>query len=266
VILTRDVGEHGLCAGDVGTLMAVSCGDRLLNPSGHSLDSDLGEIRPYRFVLSVALQRFGPLLTAVPAHLESAKWRVRMVLVPRVEPHGARFDSVRQPQRPTHVTGLDAGRQTVTAVVREPDRFIFTVERDDWDDRPEDLFARDPHVVRRICKHGGLDEQPFAVDLLRLAAGDDLGALALPDLDVADDLVVLRFARDRPNLRCAVERIAEDCGVRAFGEAIDERVVDRSPDEDTGASRADLALVPEDSSECCLDGIVKIRVRENDVR
>ena len=76
--------------------------------------------------------------------------------------------------------------------------------------RPEDFLLRDAHVVADAGEDGRLDEP--AVAALRpggrAAAQHALGALALGDVDVGEDLLVLRRRRDRADLRLGAARIA----------------------------------------------------------
>ena len=64
-------------------------------------------------------------------------------------------------------------------------RLRLGLELDDREDRPEDLLARDRHVVAHVVEDRRRDE--VAAGLLEdpLAAGDDPRALAAADVDVA---------------------------------------------------------------------------------
>jgi hypothetical protein len=67
-----------------------------------------------------------------------------------------------------------------------------------------------------------LDEESFAIDLRRSPAGNEPGAFVLTDLDVTNDFVVLRLARNRADFRRVVEWIAEQIAARS-SVLVDER-------------------------------------------
>ena len=58
-------------------------------------------------------------------------------------------DRAGEPVGPLHVARPDPGRQAVRRVVGDPERLGLVVELGHGQDRPEDLLARDPPVVRR---------------------------------------------------------------------------------------------------------------------
>ena len=88
----------------------------------------------------------------------------------------------------------------------------------------------------------------------------------LADRDVADDLLVLRLADQRPHLRFRVERIADADLLGALGQALDEAVVDALLHEDARAVGADLAGRIEIAEHGAADGVFEIGVVEDDQR
>src|SRR5215472_8246938 len=98
-------------------------------------------ICPNRFVLRVTFQRFRALFATVTRHLETAKWRIGMVLVPGVEPDGASLDAIRESEGLAEIRSLNARSKTIGSVVREMYRFILAAETDHRNDWAEDFFS-----------------------------------------------------------------------------------------------------------------------------
>src|SRR5580700_7960382 len=92
----------------------------------------LGKVYPDGLVLRVALQCLGAMLAAIAAHLESAKRRVWVVLVPCVEPYGASLDAICDPKGLAEIRSLNAGSKAVGSVVRQANRFVLIFE---WNHR-----------------------------------------------------------------------------------------------------------------------------------
>ena len=80
----------------------------------------------------------------------------------------------------------------------------------------------------------------------RLAADDEVRALAEPDLDVVLHPVALLEAHEGPDLGLVVRRIADHDLPRRLGEQLDDLLVGRPLDEDPRSRAAVLAAVVED--------------------
>src|SRR5581483_1035002 len=88
------------------------------------------------------------------------------------------------------VAGPDRGEEAVLDVVRDPNRVLLVLERDDGHDGAEDLLLRDLHRVRDLREHGRLVEG--ASTFAELAAGDDFGAFLPTALDEAVNALAVR--------------------------------------------------------------------------
>src|SRR5476651_2769899 len=114
----------------------------------------------------------------------------------------------RHAARVIEIAGRDIARQAVRCVVGDGDRLFLCLVRQDREHRPEDLLARDRHVVLHAGEHRRLHVEADAEPLRPSdAAGDELSALVDPLLNQALDLVELRFADDRSQLDAFAEKM-----------------------------------------------------------
>src|SRR5207342_1867418 len=90
------------------------------------------------------------------------------------------------------------GGETVNSAVADGHRLAFVLERQRGEHRPEDLLAGNGHLRRDRIEDGGLEERALAIDGRALSARDQLRALGFPALDVALDVLALRFRNERP--------------------------------------------------------------------
>jgi len=98
-------------------------------------------ICPNRLVLRITLQGFGTLFATVARHLETSKWRIGMVFVPRVEPDGASLDPIREAKGLAEIRSLNARSKTVRSIVCEPNSLLLASETDQGNDRTKDFFS-----------------------------------------------------------------------------------------------------------------------------
>ena len=101
--------------------------------------------------------------------------------------------------RPGDILREKTGSKAIGRIVRQRDRLFLRLESHDGRDRPEDLLARDRHVVRDVEHHGGLVEA--RAEVAALPAEHDAGALrnrvGHEPFDVVDGLAVdQRAGRD----------------------------------------------------------------------
>ncbi len=146
-------------------------------------------------------------------------------------------------------------------VVGDLDGVVVVVERDDGQDRPEDLFLRDLAVRVHVCEQGGLVE---AARIHLLAAGDEGRALVDGALDHAVDLVALLLADDRAHVDLRVRRITERHVLHDAGDVRDDLVVLRPRHEQAGGERTALSRVRADAEGRELGGGGDVRVVEHD--
>src|SRR5690606_34067577 len=83
--------------------------------------------------------------------------------VPAVDRHLSGPDAPGDPLGLGGVPGVHRARQPVVRVVGQRHGLLDVVERDDADDRTEDLLLGDAHVVAHVGEHGRLDE-PSALE------------------------------------------------------------------------------------------------------
>ena len=130
-------------------------------------------------------------LAADAGLLVAAERCVRGQLVVGVDPHTPGLNRLRDAERAVDVLRPDGAAEPVLAVVRHLDDLRFVVELDEADDRAEDLFACDAHVVRDVGDDGRLHEcaafEPRTLGAC--AAADDACALFLCDVDVFETVL-----------------------------------------------------------------------------
>src|SRR5262245_2955452 len=168
-------------------------------------------VDPYALGLQVALDRLRAVLTAEARGLVAAERHGEAHGAIGVDPHGAGADALGYRGGALDRLRPDAGAEAVGDVVGDGDRFLLVFELDDGQHRPEHLLLGDAHLVVDAGEDCGLDEVLAAPLLLarRAAAQDALGALALSDVDVGEDLLVLRRRCHRADLGVELARIAE---------------------------------------------------------
>ena len=113
----------------------------------------------------------------------------------------------------------NAGAETIDDIVGDLDGVLFVLELDDRQDGAEDFLLGDAHLVVDAGEDRRLDKVGAAAfgRRRRAAAEHALCAFALGDVDVAEDLLILRRRRHGADLRLELGGIAELGGL---GEAI----------------------------------------------
>src|SRR5438034_9322473 len=101
----------------------------------------------YTLSLHDALPIFEPELTAEAGLLVAAERKPRERRVRHVDPDRACLDPPREPVTAGGIARPDRRHQPVAALVGDPHRVSFVLERDHGHDRPEDLLLRDLHRV-----------------------------------------------------------------------------------------------------------------------
>ncbi len=168
-------------------------------------------------------------LTPEAAHLVAAKRRHVADCAIGVDPDRAGADGRGDLDGALDRLRPDTGRKPERDVVGDLDGFLVGLEADDRQHRSEDLFLRDTHPVGYAGEDRRLHEE-FAVAACRAAgrpaAQQALRAFRLRDLDVLQDLLVLRRGRDRADLRCRIHRVADAGLACEVDETRDEFIVD----------------------------------------
>ena len=128
----------------------------------------------------------------------------------RVDRQHAGLHGPRGPQGLADISRPDRSGQAVGRGICQADRFLFRVEWNDRHDRPEDLLARDAHVVGDMVEDRR--HQVCAINerlvVGHAAADHQLCALLLADRDELAHAFALALADERPHLRLSIGRIA----------------------------------------------------------
>src|SRR5262249_43746495 len=123
-----------------------------------------------------------------------------------VDPDRAGAGLLRKPLHAAHVGAPDAGGEAVGGAVSDAQRIGLVLELDHADDGTEDLLLRDPHLVRDIGEYRGADEIAAVADAR--AAGGELRAFVLADLDIVEDRAHLLLGDHGPERGGAIGGIA----------------------------------------------------------
>src|SRR5579864_439856 len=130
----------------------------------------LSNVCPDALVLRVALERLMALLAAIARHLVAAKRRIGVISVPGVKPDSTSLNAIGEAKSPPQIARLNAGGQTIRGVIGNANCFLFACEPNNWNHWTEDFLARDLHVIGRVRKNRGLNEQALAIDLAAVSA------------------------------------------------------------------------------------------------
>src|SRR2546428_459308 len=202
-------------------------------------------------------------------HLPTAKRldaydRARRCAGRSVRVQDAGLDFREEPPDLRRFAAEDSRGEAVVHVVRDLDRVLEVVHRDDRQDRHEELFLVDPVVPRQPVHDRRLDE--VAASLQRLAAGDDR-SLRAPDF--RDRVLEGRhgcLVDDGPQVHVANGRVAHIDFFRLGEELGHERILHALVDEDPRARGALLTAVAERAPHDPDRGLVQIRPRRDDRR
>src|SRR6266542_6065527 len=155
--------------------------------------------------------------------------------------------------------------EAVLTVVGDADGVVGRVVRDDRENGPEDLLARDAHRVVDAGEHRRLDV-PTLVQSGRTAVAPhgDLRPFLLADGDVLLDPFLLTLGDERTDLRRFVLRIADRELADHARHGVDDCVVAVAAGADARLRDARLAVVHERGELEPLDGGREISVVEDD--
>ncbi len=167
------------------------------------------------FELEKLVERERADLASDPGLLEAAKRREH-VEAPAVDVDLPGAKPARHVQRFFRRAGPDAAGKAVNRIVGDPHGVVFGVVGDDREHGPENLFLRDGHAIVDVGEDRRLDVKALLEARRTAAAGDELGALFLALVDVAQHRVALvlrtRAARawswDRTDRRASAWRAA----------------------------------------------------------
>ena len=211
--------------------------------------------------LLVVVQHHRVVLAADAGGLVAAERGTGRVGVVVVDPHAAGLDFPAGAVGDVAVAGPDAGAEAVEGVVGDAHGVVVVAEAGHGHHRAEDLLLEDPHLVVAF-EDGGLDvvaAGQVAGQFGPGAAGEDLGALLLSDVDVGEDLLQLVVGGLGAELGVGVQRVALDDLLGPGHGVGHEGVVDAFLDQGAGRAGADLALVEGEQGEA-FQGLVVERV------
>src|SRR5215213_528406 len=117
-----------------------------------------------------------------------------------------------------HVARIERRREPVTDTVVDAERFLRVRDADHAQHRAEDLLLFDPHPLLHPREDGRLEEESV-LEPLRLgapASAHEVGAIGLPDVDVALDLRARALVDQRADVRSLLAPIAERHGPRTI--------------------------------------------------
>ncbi len=149
-------------------------------------------------------------LTPDPRLLVATERGMRRVKVVAVGPHAPGLDPTAHAVGTVDIAGPHAGTQAELGVVGDCQRFGFVLEGGDADHRAEDLLLEHAHLVVAL-EQGRLDVVTGgqrAFQFLDLAAGQQLGAFLLGDVEVRQDLLELLLRGLGADHGVGVQRVA----------------------------------------------------------
>src|SRR6056297_1407413 len=203
-------------------------------------------------------------LASVPGLLEPAKGRALREALAIALDH-ARTHAARDAAEFFLVACLNVIRQPVLGVIGHGDGVFLVLERQDRQDRPEDLLAVDRHLGRHVGEDRGPDVET-AIELAGPpgAAGDKPRALVDAGLNQRLDLVELRLADRRADMAAFLVGGAHRHAFGRRDRLFDGLIVARAFHHHPARRVAALAGVAEAADDPGLHGLLG-RVGEDDV-
>uniref|UniRef100_A0A182UI33 Uncharacterized protein n=1 Tax=Anopheles melas TaxID=34690 RepID=A0A182UI33_9DIPT len=160
-----------------------------------------------------------------------------------VDPNGPSFHRMAEGEGLVDVVCDNTSGQSKRGIIGAFDRLIQCAIFDNALHRAEYFFLRDSHVVCNVGKNRWLNEVTLVAD--RLASSDQFRTLLLTDLDVAEDLLVLRIIDLWPVNSSFRERVANFARLCQFARFLDELIVDALVYKGTRSRYTTLSLVLE---------------------
>ena len=161
---------------------------------------------------------------------------------------------------------LHIGRQTVNRVIGDGDRLLFITIAKDGDDRAENFFASDGHVIGHVSKYRWLDIIAGLKTIgFTRTARNQRRAFLDPLFDQALDLVVLQLRHDWSDRGIAI-RVTGNRGVRCgFGDQFRLRHLG-SRHQHPGRGVARLAAVHHHRLDAATNSQLQVGIIQHDVR
>ncbi len=138
------------------------------------------------------------------------------------------------------------GLEAVVGIICDHDGIVLVAIWNDNEDRPENLLARDPHVVAHTCEDRRADEPaPGEIIGPSIATRQERGAFFQPEPDIALHAIPLLPAHHRPDPHVAVGGIADPEGRSGLLQPHFDFFQPAFGGEDAGSGNAGLAAVRE---------------------
>src|SRR5207237_3732632 len=100
----------------------------------------------------------------------------------------------------------------------ERERFVVILDANHRRDRPEDLFARDAHIVASLGKERRREIVTVVLPLEPLAAEHERRAFLTADVEIREILIELALIHDRTNVGARRERVVDLERLHLIGE------------------------------------------------
>src|SRR5436190_14896623 len=187
---------------------------------------------------------------------------------PRVDVRDPGLEVAHRAEGRVHVAGEDRRRKPELDPVRDADRLVDILHADQRGGGPEDLLLRDPHPGVDVTE----DRRPVEVAVAEpvaaghLAAGQELGALVLPDRRVRVDFLERALVDHRADVDAFLPAGAETQLLGGLDEARLQLLVGAFLDDHARGRGAALAGGAEGRPENPLDRELEIGVLEDDDR
>src|SRR5262245_30588788 len=177
-----------------------------------------------RLRFQVGMHPFGAALPSDSRLLEAAE-RDAEVRLEGVVADGSRAESPGDRIGAFRVVREHGGVQAVDRVVRDLDRLLLALRRNDGEHRAEYLLARDGRAVVDVPEHGRLDEVAAIEMRGPTATAREARPLLASHGDVRFHTIALARHRQRSHLGRCIERVSHFHHAESPGERIDERLM-----------------------------------------
>lgn len=157
-----------------------------------------------------------------------------------IDPNGTSLKSVANFDSSVKVPSVNTSSETIESIMSLRKDILDIGEFTDGNDRSENLFLHDLHLLIDIGEDGGLNEVSFLS--VTFTAEGDVGTFVLTGFDVVHDTSELEFRNLRTLDGGSLEWITDFIVLGAFGEFLDEFIVDAFLDVNSRTSTAALTL------------------------